>query len=475
MKSFYANKLKFRSLITTDIPIIHRWFNLPHVQKFYSLRSWSKDEVTKKVMPTILGEKAVFPFLIFYQDKPIAYIQYYAVQDFPWPNQDFTDDVVQYGAGIDQFIGEPDYLGRGFGTEIIKVFLQKIIWQKFDYCIVDPDVNNKTAIHCYEKLGFLHHKVISFVNAIEESVQLDLMLLTKESFYKLGKLKENIQNIDKEKEKKWLNDLPNMIELLCAHWQLTQITPVDNMSYHFVAKAKTQTNEDAVLKIGFDKKSVTSEKEALLYFNGHGMVRLLDYHAQYHAMLLQQAIPGYSLRSIYPKDFDIVVSAYCDVMKILHNRPEVSHPNFPHISDWLIALDNVDKWLLPPQLVDQAITLKNSLLSSSKNETLLHGDLHLDNILRQNDGWIVIDPKGVIGEAEFEAAAFDFIHPIEMNNIEVKSLFLQRATLLSLKSQLDLKRLTDWVFVRLVLSAVWAIEDDSDPSWALKMVKLLYE
>lgn len=54
------------------------------------------------------------------------------------------------------------------------------------------------------------------------------------------------------------------------------------------------------------------------------------------------------------------------------------------------------------------------MLSSRKPFIFLHGDLHQDNILKQGNGWLAIDPKGVIGEAEFEIAAFDFMYIREL-------------------------------------------------------------
>jgi streptomycin 6-kinase len=39
------------------------------------------------------------------------------------------------------------------------------------------------------------------------------------------------------------------------------------------------------------------------------------------------------------------------------------------------------------------------------NEKFLHGGLHQDNILQRGNEWTIIDPKGVVGEIEFEAAA----------------------------------------------------------------------
>lgn len=55
-------------------------------------------------------------------------------------------------------------------------------------------------------------------------------------------------------------------------------------------------------------------------------------------------------------------------------------------------------------------------------EVVLYGDLHHDNILQNNDTWVVIDPKEVVSEPEFEMAAFDFISSDEIkNNKELKN------------------------------------------------------
>lgn len=52
---------------------------------------------------------------------------------------------------------------------------------------------------------------------------------------------------------------------------------------------------------------------------------------------------------------------------------------------------------MPTEYLEKARILKNQLLSISYPEVLLHGDLHQKNILLNNDHWLVIDPKGIIG------------------------------------------------------------------------------
>ena len=246
------------------------------------------------------------------------------------------------------------------------------------------------------------------------------------------------------------------------------------MAFNFVAKAVRNSTWPVVLKIGFDKKGINDEANALRHFNGQGSIKLLDQHFELNALLLEQAIPGISLKSQYLKNVELVMDYYVVAMKKIHDRALPSKKDFLHISNWLEAIDTLKSDQVPPSLLKKAIDLKNSLLASKQKTIVLHGDLHHDNILQNGDEWLVIDPKGVIGEAEFEIAAFDFIHKSEMENEpEVAKLFDKRVSLIAKKAKLNEQRIKDWVFVRLILSAAWSIEDNMDPGWALKMAQLL--
>ena len=77
--------ISFRELNLGDIPLMYRWFNLPHVIKFYSLRKWTEDEVGKKLIPYIIGETPISGFIILINEKPIGYIQQYKVSDDLYP------------------------------------------------------------------------------------------------------------------------------------------------------------------------------------------------------------------------------------------------------------------------------------------------------------------------------------------------------------------------------------------------------
>lgn len=287
-------------------------------------------------------------------------------------------------------------------------------------------------------------------------------------------LKKNITNIFGKKGQTWIANLPTIISTLKTYWALKQITTVENMTFNYVAKAVTNTDQAVILKISCDEKSLAQEIQALNYFAGNGAIRLISHHPACHALLLQQAIPGETLKSLYPSQLEYVMDSYVDTMKRLHSKPLPKANNYHHIREWLNAIDNYSSQTCPPHLIKKAITLKNELLASISHEIFLHGDLHHDNILKNEGYWIAIDPKGVIGDAEFEIAAFDFMYVDELaNKTEAKAILEERVDLLAQKANLNPQRIKDWVFIRLILMAAWCEEDNGDPSSAIKLAGVL--
>ncbi len=285
--------------------------------------------------------------------------------------------------------------------------------------------------------------------------------------------KRNIINIYGQKGKKWLLQLDQIIKNLQKKWFLKDIKPVKNLTYNYVVKATNEENIQVIVKICCDKKVFNEELKTLQFFDGKGAVKLHDYNSEYNALLLQQAIPGITLESLYPEKLEFVMDKFLSVINVLYKRTIPSKDNYNSVQCWLEYIDNHKSNIIPFQLVKKAIELKDHLLKTSTNEKLLHGDLHLDNILQNQNEWLVIDPKGIIGETEFEIAAFNFIGQNELD--KASSLLInERIEKISEKARISSKRIKDWTFVRLILSAIWSIEDKGDPSKAIKLAELLY-
>lgn len=209
-------------------------------------------------------------------------------------------------------------------------------------------------------------------------------------------------------------------------------------------------------KTGTCPDSLAQEARALLAFNGHGIVELIAQGKD--ALLIEQCVPGDSLKTYFPAREEEAIAIFAEVMNRLHQASIPENAPFPHMRDWLKALDQ-DWSDIPSFYMDKARMLRDELLKNPQApDQLLHGDLHHDNILRHGESWLVIDPKGVIGEPICEIWAF-------LRNPEPMSMdfVLRRIDLLSQACSFAPQRIIQWGFVQSILSWVWDLEDGLKP------------
>lgn len=169
------SEVHFQPLNKTHFPLLYNWFNLSHVQAFYSLRPWTLEEITNKYKPYVSGEKSVHGFIIYWKDHPIGYVQKYAVKDYPWPDQDLPQDIIDHAAGVDIVIGQKDFTAKRLCKSIWPLFLHQHVRPHYTYCIVDPDIHNLVSLKFFQGQGFTVHKDIQTKNALGQNVILRLM------------------------------------------------------------------------------------------------------------------------------------------------------------------------------------------------------------------------------------------------------------------------------------------------------------
>lgn len=287
-------------------------------------------------------------------------------------------------------------------------------------------------------------------------------------------LEKNAINVWGSHGQSWFNRLPEIIFELSKHWNLSHIVPVDNMTYNYVAKAIQADQLPVVLKISCDRELIQDEYRALNHFKSHGAIKVLDIHADLNALLLEQAIPGNLLKEYYSEDIQNTIQIYGDVVKTLAGQSK-SSDQYKHVEGWCRAIDRIDDQRISTNYIKKAKELRDFLFSTKEREYLCHGDLHLENIIQNGNQWLSIDPKGIIGEMAFEAAAFDLIDESEWSKPQLlKDKIIYRSQLLAATLDLDHDRLLSWIFLRAMMSAQWFIEDQGDPEKVLNVVSLIY-
>ncbi|GIV96749.1 MAG: kinase [Herpetosiphonaceae bacterium] len=272
----------------------------------------------------------------------------------------------------------------------------------------------------------------------------------------------------------WLNQLPQIIAECERRWSISVLPPFANLSYNYVAPAMTADGREVVLKLGVPNLELTREITALRYYDGRGIVQLLDSDPEKGILLQERLHPDTLLSSL--ADDEQATSIAAAVMRRLWRPAPPEHP-FPTVADWAGSLRKLraqfagETGPLPAQLVDAAEGLFAELIDSMAEPVLLHGDLHHDNIMAaEREPWLALDPKGVIGEPAYEVGAL-LRNPIaqiaSMPNL--RGILARRVDQLAEELELDRDRLIGWGFAQAVLSAWWSIEDHNS-GWQQSIV-----
>ena len=262
----------------------------------------------------------------------------------------------------------------------------------------------------------------------------------------------------------WLNGLPALISEIEKRWSLSTGRPFPGIWANWVAPATISDGTPAVLKLCFPgEKEFQSEAEALRLFDGCGICRLLRLDLERGAMLLERCEPGSSLANI--EDDERATTIAADVLLRLRRPAPIEH-NFPLVSDWARGFERLRRRYdgetgpMPAALVERAEALFAELVPTQAEPHLLHGDFHHDNVLSaRRDGWMAVDPKGVIGDPAYDAATLLREPPELAHAPRAGKILERRLDQLSEVLSLDRERLRGWALAQSVLSAYWSLED----------------
>ena len=266
----------------------------------------------------------------------------------------------------------------------------------------------------------------------------------------------------------WFERLPEIVAAWCARWRITLSDDVPDSSFNIMAFGHSALAGPVVLKMNLPSPEVLSEIEAIAQRSGHGIVRMIAADPDLAIMMLERVAPGTPLREANLADQDATAIA-ADVMRRFWQAPSRPDNLFPLV-EWMTSLldyparPTYPVGPIPARMIDRAIDIAGALLSTSTDLVLLHGDIHHDNILwGGSQGWVTIDPKGVIGERGFDTGTW-MHNPMGIGlRPEIGGILRQRVESFARLLALDPFRIAQWSFVFLVLSMCWTTEaEDHD-------------
>jgi aminoglycoside 6'-N-acetyltransferase len=72
---------KFKTINQNDLTLIYQWFQEPSINQWYARgKPWSLEAIREKYEPRILGQENVPSFIIYKDETPIGFIQYYQLE-----------------------------------------------------------------------------------------------------------------------------------------------------------------------------------------------------------------------------------------------------------------------------------------------------------------------------------------------------------------------------------------------------------
>ena len=125
------------------------------------------------------------------------------------------------------------------------------------------------------------------------------------------------------------------------------------------------------------------------------------------------------------------------------------------------------------KLVARGESSVKDFFAENHKPVLMHGDFHHYNILSSERGWLVIDPKGVIGPAGYEVGPFMLNPWGKFSDGISRQLILRRMDILHEHLGFERERILEWSLAHSVLSAWWGIEDNTGWEYAVSFAELL--
>ena len=208
----------------------------------------------------------------------------------------------------------------------------------------------------------------------------------------------------------WIDGFPDIVRSLEHDWSIGVGRAYDEGTEAFVADAVLADGRPAVLKVlvprrggGIDDHEAT----VLRLADGDGCPILYQDDRSRGALLMERLGPSMFALSI---PYEQRLPALCDAAaRIWRPAPDKSEiPTTAAKATWLIEFVT-SKWAAldrpcAERTIEHAVRCGQRRLVASGPERplLLHGDVHQWNALRADEGFKLVDPDGLVGDAEYD-------------------------------------------------------------------------
>jgi streptomycin 6-kinase len=274
---------------------------------------------------------------------------------------------------------------------------------------------------------------------------------------------------------RWIDDLPELVASLERDWSVVVGRSYAGGTDAFVAEATLADGTAAVLKLLIPRPaepaaskidSAASEITALRLANGEGCARLLREDAARGALLLERL--GRSLHQLglpIARRHEILCSV---TERVWRPAPGCGLPTGAQKGRWLADSIAATWEELDRPCSERAIghalacAARRAGAHDDERAVLVHGDVHQWNALEAGDGFKLVDPDGLLAEAEYDLGILMREDPLELLAGDGRDPH-ERARWLARRCGLDATAIWEWGVVERVSTGLLAVKVGLEP------------
>ncbi|WP_427895785.1 aminoglycoside phosphotransferase family protein [Kribbella sp. GL6] len=263
----------------------------------------------------------------------------------------------------------------------------------------------------------------------------------------------------------WLERLPEVVSGLEDEWAITVGRPYSGGSEAFVAEATRADGTSAILKVLIPGLGDAASHEAtvLRIVDGEGCPALYRYDAERGALLMERlGRPMFELGLPLSRRLELL----CDTAaRIWRPAPDSGLPTGAEkarwLADFIVRLWEELDHPCSEKVVEHALTSarRRELAHRDEKAVLVHGDVHQLNALESDGGFKLVDPDGLLAEAEYDLGVLMRGDPVELLAGDP----LERARRLAARTGLDPVATWEWGVIERVSTGLLCTQIDMQP------------
>ncbi|MEV0648119.1 aminoglycoside phosphotransferase family protein [Phytomonospora sp. NPDC050363] len=257
-----------------------------------------------------------------------------------------------------------------------------------------------------------------------------------------------------EKGRRWLAELPSLVEELGRDWGFADPEPLAGGTAALVARVRLRDGSPAVLKIAVPDEEAANEIAVLTAAGGRGYVRLLEADPARLAMLQPELGPSMVALGMPPEE---AITALCATLREAWTLPTA----VGRVQDTAALLATLVEDLYgklrepcPRHVVELALEYARRRSAGAGAgagaEVVVHGDPHPGNALRRGDGFAFVDPVGIRCDPAYDLGVILRDWPERLLGGDAGALARDWCARLSAGSDVDHDAIWEWGYLERV-------------------------